>query len=57
MYQILGRTSEAASHWQIMYDEKLMADTVRKLAQDGIQKNIAMDGDTEVDYTYWKDKF
>ena len=34
-----------------------MADTVRKLAQDGIQKNIAMDGDTEVDYTYWKDKF
>ena len=43
--------------------------TIRKLAWDVLQKNIAMDGDTiidgrtredldpEVDYMYWKDKF
>ena len=46
-----------------------MDDTIRKLAWQGLQKNIVMDGDTmidkrtgealgpEVDYTYWKDKF
>ena len=46
-----------------------MEDTVRKLAWEGRQKNIVMDGDTminrrtgevldpEVDSTYWKDKF
>ena len=42
---------------------------MRKLACEGLQKNIVMDGDTiidkrtgevldpEVDSTYWKDKF
>ena len=51
---------------QKIYDQKLMEDTVRKLAWEGLQK---MDGDTminkrtgdvlgpEVDSTYWKDKF
>ena len=51
------------------YDRKLMDDTIRKLAWDGLQKNIAMDGDTiidgrtsevfdpEADYMSWKDKF
>ena len=54
---------------QSLYDQKLMDDTIRKLAWDGLQKNIVMDGDTmidkrtgevlnpEVDSTYWKDKF
>ena len=42
---------------------------MRKLAWEGLQKNIVIDGDTkidkrtdeefdlEVDFTYWKDKF
>ena len=46
-----------------------MDDTIRKLAWDGLQKNIVTDGntmtdkragevlDTEADSTYWKDKF
>ena len=46
-----------------------MDDTIRKLASEGLQKNIVMDGDTmidkrmgealgpEVDSTNWKDKF
>ena len=46
-----------------------MEDTMRKLAREGLQKNIVMDSDTmidkrtgevldpEVDSTYWKDKF
>ena len=50
-------------------DQKLMYDTIRKLAWDGLQKNIAVDCDTmrdrktaevldsEFDYSYWKDKF
>ena len=54
---------------QHMFDQKLMGDTIKKLAWDGLQKNIVMDGDTmidkrtgevlgpEVDSTYWKDKF
>ena len=54
---------------QDVYDQKLMEDTMRKLAWEGLQKNIVMDGDTmidkrtgevldpEVDSTYWKDKF
>ena len=52
-----------------IYDQKLMEDTMRKLAWEGFQKNIVTDGDTmidkrtgevldpEVDSTYWKDKF
>ena len=52
-----------------VYDQKLMDNTVRKLAWKGLPKNIVMDGDTmidrrtgevlypEVDSTYWKDKF
>ena len=52
-----------------VYDQKLMDDTLRKLAWDELQKNIVIDGDTmidrrtgavlhpEVDSTYWKDKF
>ena len=54
---------------QHVYDQRLMDDTIRKLAWKGLQKNIVMDGDTmidkrtgemlgpEVDSTYWKDKF
>ena len=54
---------------QYMYDQRLMEDTMRKLAWEGLQRNIAMDGDTmtdkrtgevldlEVDSRYWKDKF
>ena len=46
-----------------------MDDTVRKLARDGLQKNMVMDVDTiidnktgevldpGVDFTYWRDKF
>ena len=53
---------------QKIYDQKLMEDTIRKLAWKGLQKNIVMDSDTmihkrigevldpEVDSTYWKDK-
>ena len=52
-----------------MYDQKLMDDTMRKLAWERLQINILIDGDTmidkrtgevlnpEVDSTYWKDKF
>ena len=52
-----------------VYDQRLMDDTVRKLAWEGLQKSIMMDGDTmidkrtgevlgpEVDSMYWKDKF
>ena len=54
---------------QKIYDQKLMEDTVRKLAWEELQINISMDGDTmidkrtgevlnpEVDSRYWKDKF
>ena len=54
---------------QYVYVQKLMEDMMRKLAWEGIQKNIVMDGDAmmdkrtgevlnpEVDSTYWKDKF
>ena len=54
---------------QKVHDQKLMEDTMRKLAWDGLQKNIVIDGDTmihkrtsevldlEVDSTYWKEKF
>ena len=54
---------------QHMYDQKLMEDTMRKLAWERLKKNIVMDGDTtinkrtsevldpEVDSTCWKDKF
>ena len=54
---------------QNVYDQRLMDDTIRKLAWVGLQKNIVMDGDTmidkrtgevlgpEADSTYWKDKF
>ena len=53
---------------QYVYDQRLMENAIRKLASDGLQKNIVMDGDTmidkrigevlgpEVDSTYWKDK-
>ena len=46
-----------------------MDDTLRKLAREGLQKNIVMDGDTmidkrtdevlspEADSIYWKNKF
>ena len=54
---------------QHVYDQRLMDDTIRKLAWEGLQKNIVMDGDMmidkrtgevlgpEVDSRYWKDKF
>ena len=31
-----------------VYDQKLMDDTVRKLAWDGLQKKVMMDGDTMI---------
>ena len=34
---------------QKVYDQKLMEDTIRKLAWEGLQKNIVMDGDTMID--------
>ena len=55
--------------YQKIYDQKLMEDTVRKLVWEGVQRNIVIDGDTmiekktgevlnsEVNSTYWKDKF
>ena len=54
---------------QKVYDQKLMEDTMRTLALEGLQKNIVMNGvamidkrtgevlNPEVDSTYWKDKF
>ena len=55
---------------QHVYDQKLMDDTIRKLAWDGLQKNIVIDGDKmmidrrtgelldpDVDSMHWKDKF
>ena len=54
---------------QKIYDQKLMDDTVGKLAWERLQKNILMDGDTKIDKktsevldakvnsTYWEDKF
>ena len=54
---------------QHVYDQRLIDDTIRKLAWEGLQKNIVMDGDMmidnrtgqvldpEVDFTYWKGKF
>ena len=54
---------------QHVYDQRLMEDTMRKLAWKGLQKNIVMGGDTmidkrtgevlgsDVDSTYWKDTF
>ena len=53
---------------QHLYDQRLMDDTLRRLAWEGLQKNIVMDYDTmidrrtgevldEVDFTCWKEKF
>ena len=54
---------------QHVYDQRLIDDTIRKLAWEGLQKNIVMDGDTMIDKrtgvvldpeaesAYWKDKF
>ena len=54
---------------QKIYDQKLIDDTIRKLAWEGLQKSIVMDGDTmidkrtdgvldpEVDSRYWKETF
>ena len=54
---------------QYVHDQKLMEDKLTKLAWEGIEKNIVMDGDTmidkrtgealdpEDDSTYWKEKF
>ena len=54
---------------QHVYDQKLIEDTMRKLAWEGLQKNMVMDGDTmsdkrtgevldpEADSTYWENKF
>ena len=53
---------------QYVYDQRLIYDTIRKLAWERLQKNIVVDGGTmidkrrgmllgpEVDSTYWKDK-
>ena len=54
---------------QHVYDQKLMDDTIRKLAWERLQKIFVMDGDTmidkrtgevlnpETDSTYWKNNF
>ena len=54
---------------QKVYDQRLMEDTVRKLAWEGLQGNIGTDGDTiidkrtgevldpEVDSAYCEDNF
>ena len=54
---------------QKVHDKKLMENTMRKLAWEGLQINIVIDGDTiinkrtgevlkpEVDSTYWKERF
>ena len=54
---------------QYVYDQKLMEDTMRKLAWEGLQKNIVMNGDMiinkrigqvlspEADSIYWKKTF
>ena len=54
---------------EYVYNQKLMDDTLRKLAWEGLQKNIVMDDETlidkrtgevlgpEVDYMYYKNKF
>ena len=54
---------------QKAYDQRLMEDTVRKLAWERLQRNIVTDDDMmidkktgevvdpEVDSTHWKDKF
>ena len=54
---------------QKIYDQKLMDDSVGKLAWERLQKNILMDGDTKiykktgevldpkVDSSYWEDRF
>ena len=54
---------------QKVHDKKLMENTMRKLAWEGLQINIVIDGDTiinkrtgevlnpEVDSTYWKESF
>ena len=65
----LGEFRKQQTINQHVYDQKLIDDTIRKLAWEGLQKNIMMDGDMmidkrtgemlnpEVDLTYWKDKF
>ena len=54
---------------QKVHDKKLMENTMRKLAWEGLQINIVIDGDTiinkrtgevlkpEVDSIYWKESF
>ena len=54
---------------QHLYDQRLIDDTVRKLAWERLQKNIVMTDDSmidkrtgevldpEVDFIYWKGKF
>ena len=61
------RNQQAIDHH--VYDQRLTEDTMRKLAWEGLQKNIIMDGDTmidkttgemlnpAVDSTYLKEKF
>ena len=52
-----------------VYEQKLMDDTMRKIAWNELHKSIVMDGDVmidgrtgevlhpEIDFTYWKDRF
>ena len=56
---------------QNLYDQRLINDTIRKLAWDGLRKNIVIDEesdimidkrtgevlDPEVDSTHWKDRY
>ena len=65
----LGEPRKQQAIDQKIYDQKLMEETMWKLAWEELQKNIVMDGDTmidnrtgevlnpEVDSTYWQDKF
>ena len=54
---------------QYVFDQKLMEDTMRKIARKGLQKDILVDGDTMIDkrtgevlgletnLAFWKNKF
>ena len=43
------KTNNEWTRWTKIYDQKLMEDTVRKIAWEGLQKNIVMDGDKMID--------
>ena len=44
-----GWTLKAADHWSACVCQRLMDDMIGKLAWEGLQKNIMMDGDMIID--------